>query len=65
MVVSLSRDFYPIIIVNEVIITLVPVLLGCGRSLFWPLKNDIELHHVKTQVLGGGFVQIKYRIGTL
>ncbi len=52
-------------LVNEMIITLMPVLLGGGRSLFGPLKNDIELHHVKTQVLGGGFVQIKYRIDTL
>lgn len=52
-------------LINEITITLVPVLLGSGRSLFGSLKNDIELHHVKTRALDGGFVQIKYRIGTL
>ena len=52
-------------LINEITITLVPVLLGSGRSLFGSLNNDIELHHVKTRALDGGFVQIKYRIGTL
>ena len=44
-------------------ITIVPVLLGGGRSLFGSLQNDIQLHHVKTRALNGGFVQVKYRIG--
>ena len=52
-------------LISEITITLVPVLLGGGRSLFGSLKNDIELHHVKTRTLDGGFVQIKYRIGTI
>jgi len=43
-------------------ITLVPVLLGSGRSLFGSLKHDIELYHVDTQTFDAGFVQIKYRI---
>jgi dihydrofolate reductase len=52
-------------LVNEMTITLIPVLLGSGRSLFGSLKNDIELHHVGTRTFDGGFVQMKYRIGTL
>ena len=52
-------------LINEMTITLIPVLLGNGRSLFGSLKNDIELHHVKTRTLDCGFVQIKYRIDTL
>jgi hypothetical protein len=45
--------------------TLVPVLLGSGRSLFGSLKQDIELQHLATRTIDGGFVQIKYRISTL
>jgi len=43
-------------------ITLVPVLLGSGQSLFGALEQDIELQHLATQTIDGGFVQIKYRI---
>lgn len=51
-------------LINEMTITLIPVLLGSGRTLFGPLKRDIELHHVETKTFDGGFVQLKYRIGT-
>ena len=50
-------------LINEMTITIIPVLLGSGRSLFGPLKSDIQLHHVGTQTFDGGFVQVKYRIG--
>jgi dihydrofolate reductase len=49
-------------LINEMTITLIPVILGSGRSLFGSLKNDIELCHIATQTFDGGFVQIKYRI---
>ena len=52
-------------LINEMTITLVPVLLGSGRSLFGSLQQDIELQHLATRTIDGGFVQIKYRIGTL
>lgn len=52
-------------LINEMTITLIPVLLGSGRSLFGPLKHDIELHHLATRIFEGGFVQVKYRVGTL
>lgn len=52
-------------LINEMIITLVPVLLGSGRALFGSLKQDIELQHLATRTIDGGFVQIKYRISTL
>ncbi|WP_255305134.1 dihydrofolate reductase family protein [Legionella jamestowniensis] len=35
-------------LINEIIITLVPVLLGSGRSLFGPLAHDIELNQIAT-----------------
>ena len=49
-------------LISELTITLVPVLLGSGRSLFGPLADDIELELIETKSLGGGFVQLKYRI---
>lgn len=51
-------------LINEITITLIPVLLGSGRSLFGALKHDVELHHVDTRTFDGGFVQQKYRIDT-
>lgn len=50
-------------LVNEMIITLIPVLIGSGRPLFGSLKNDIKLKHRLTTSYPGGFVQIKYQIG--
>lgn len=49
-------------LINELTITLVPVLLGSGRSLFGTLAHDIELNQLATHTLGGGFVQVKYKI---
>jgi len=52
-------------LINEMTITLIPILLGNGRALFGPLKKDIELHHVESRTFDGGFVQIKYRIDSM
>jgi dihydrofolate reductase len=41
-------------LINELTITLIPVLLGSGRSLFGPLAHDIELDHIETKRFGGG-----------
>lgn len=49
-------------LIDEITITLIPVLLGSGKPLFGPLGQDIELRHIETQTFEGGFVQIKYRI---
>jgi hypothetical protein len=40
----------------------VPVLIGEGASLFGPLPADVDLEHVRTEVLGGGMVQTTYRV---
>lgn len=49
-------------LINELTITLAPVLLGSGRSLFGPLVQDIELKPIETRCIGGGFVQLKYQV---
>ncbi|MFW3143839.1 dihydrofolate reductase family protein [Legionella pneumophila] len=50
-------------LIDEIIITLIPVLIGSGRPLFGFLENDIKPKHLSTTSYPGGFVQIKYRIG--
>lgn len=47
---------------DELIITLIPILLGKGRRLFGELNQDIPLHLINSRILGGGFTQIHYQI---
>ncbi len=49
-------------LIEDLIITSVPVLLGEGRPLFGPLKNEISLEHVTTLSFPSGLVQSKYRV---
>lgn len=49
-------------LINEITITMIPVLIGSGRSLFGLLMHDIKLKHLATTTYPGGFVQIKYQI---
>ncbi|WP_115332526.1 dihydrofolate reductase family protein [Legionella busanensis] len=49
-------------LINELTITLTPVLIGSGRTLFGYLPQDMPLKHIITKNLSGGFVQLKYRI---
>lgn len=49
-------------LIQELIITRIPVLIGSGIPLFGPLDNDITLQHVETQVFTNGLVQSKYTV---
>ncbi len=49
-------------LIDELTITLIPVLLGEGRPLFGPLKEDIRLAHIATRAYDNGFVQVKYSV---
>lgn len=49
-------------LIEDMIITKVPVLLGQGRSLFGPLKNEISLEHLTTLAFPSGLVQSHYRV---
>ena len=48
--------------VDRVIITRVPVLLGRGIPLFGMVPHDIRLTHVRTQAFESGMVQSEYRV---
>ena len=49
-------------LVDEMIITTIPILLGEGLPLFGKLEKDIKLELVKSQSFENGFVQSKYKI---
>ena len=47
-------------LIQRLIITRVPVLIGDGIPLFGPLQRDISLRHVATRQYVGGLVQSEY-----
>jgi dihydrofolate reductase len=49
-------------LINELTITVIPVLLGSGKPLFASLKADIKLRHVFSKSYPFGFVQSKYAV---
>ena len=49
-------------LIQDMIITRIPVLIGSGIPLFGPLDNDRKLRHIKTQPFENGFVQSQYEL---
>jgi dihydrofolate reductase len=49
-------------LIQRVIITRVPVLLGSGIPLFGPMSRDIRLEHIATRSYASGLVQSEYRV---
>jgi len=49
-------------LIQRMIITRIPVLLGNGIPLFGPLARDVRLQHVATRAFPSGMVQSEYRI---
>lgn len=49
-------------LIDEITITLIPVLLGTGRPLFGPLEEDLNLHLIQSKAYEFGFVQLKYGV---
>jgi dihydrofolate reductase len=49
-------------LIQRLIITRVPVLIGEGVSLFGPLSHDVRLEHVATRDYPSGLVQTEYRV---
>jgi dihydrofolate reductase len=56
------RSFLNAGLLNELTITVIPILLGTGKSLFGTLKADIVLRHMSTHTYDFGFVQSKYSV---
>jgi dihydrofolate reductase len=49
-------------LLDDITITVIPVLLGAGRPLFGPLAHDVELMLMRSLAYEFGFVQSTYRI---
>jgi dihydrofolate reductase len=50
-------------LVQRLVITRVPVLIGEGISLFGSVPHDVPLHHVATRHYPSGLVQSEYQVG--
>ncbi len=51
-------------LIQELIITRIPILIGRGIPLFGPVHQDLQLVHVETYIFSNGFVQSKYVVDT-
>jgi dihydrofolate reductase len=49
-------------VLERLVITRVPVLIGEGIPLFGLVPHDINLQHVETRCFGGGLVQSEYLV---
>jgi dihydrofolate reductase len=49
-------------LVDEITVTVIPVLIGDGIPLFGSIEKDISLTHVRTTAYDFGFVQTTYSV---
>ena len=56
------QQFLAANLIQRLIVTRVPVLIGSGIPLFGLLQKDILLRHVATRTFAGGLVQTEYEI---
>ncbi len=49
-------------LIEDMVLTRVPILIGAGRPLFGELARDIRLRHLDTSAYASGFVQSRYAI---
>lgn len=49
-------------LIQRLVVTRVPVLIGTGIPLFGPLQSDIILSHIRTRQYTSGLVQSEYAI---
>lgn len=59
---KLIQSFLRADLVEDMIISRIPILLGEGIPLFGPLEQDIALEHIETKSFPSGLVQSHYAI---
>jgi dihydrofolate reductase len=50
-------------LVDRLVVTRIPVLIGEGIPLFGPVPKDVPLRHVMTRSCPSGLVQSEYEVG--
>ena len=55
------HSFINLDLIDELVITTIPVLIGKGIPLFSSLERDIAWTHLSTETLAGGLVKTSYR----
>ena len=60
---QLVQAFLRDALIDDLVITRVPVLIGAGRPLFGALAGDLVLIHESTRSFPSGLVQSRYRVG--
>ena len=56
------QGFLSVGLIDEITVTVIPVILGDGIPLFGSLNKDVNLTHVRTTAYDFGFVQTTYSI---
>ncbi len=56
------QGFLPEGLVDEITMTVIPVILGEGILFFGSVKDDVHLSHVRTTAFDFGFVQSTYAV---
>lgn len=56
------QSFLELDLIDDIIITTIPILLGQGRPLFGKLNSDVKLSLVSSRTYPFGFVQSKYDV---
>jgi len=59
---SLIRQFLAAGLVDRLVLTRIPVLIGSGIALFGELPHDVRLRHEGTESWSNGLVQSTYRV---
>jgi dihydrofolate reductase len=59
---TVIQDFLSTGLVDEITVTIVPILIGNGKPFSRLLPSDLYLQHLKTTVYDFGFVQNKYKV---
>lgn len=58
---ALIQSFLSEDLIDELIITTIPIILGGGIPLFGVLRNSIKFRHIKTEILINSLVKSYYR----
>lgn len=59
---TLAQSFLKHSFIDEMIISIIPVILGDGIPLFGPMKEEIRLGLLKSESYNNGIVQLHYKL---